>query len=170
MPPPRKPITRSGGPPKTTAVEHSKKKTKKTKTWQAAGTTRRPRPVPPGSAAETTEVSSDDPFIHLSRLANLKGLRDAAADHPGVHSTLLDFLAKQWGQTPQSTTPTRNYVDPPQSTPTNVQPYFEDNEGALDSSIYSDSEPEQVVRQAIQFLVGCDSEPAALRGGRVPSG
>ena len=147
MPPPIRPTTRSGGPPKTIAVNGSRKKKDKTKTRQAAGAKRGPTPVPPGSDAETTEVSSED-SIHLSRLA--KGLRDAAAGNRGAQGAILDFLSEQWGQLPQRATPTRDLEDTLQSSPTNGQPYSEDDDVPFASS---HSDAEKIVLQALQFLL-----------------
>jgi hypothetical protein len=140
MPPP---LTRSGGPPSTAAVtgstrtktktrKNAKKKTKKT---------RQPKPVSSGTTAGATEESDRAQFLHLSRLA--KDLRDAAADYPGAQGALLEFLIKHWGQPPRGATQTPDYKDPPQS--------IEDPDEYIESSKYS--EPEQVVNQALKFLV-----------------
>ena len=148
MPPPIGPTTRSGGSPKTIAVNGSRKRKDQTKTRRAAGARRGTRPVPPGSAVDTTGDSSDDTFIHLSRLA--KELRDAAADHPGAQSALLDFLVEHWGQPPQRATPTRNLEDPLRSTPTTGESYSEDNDVPFASG---HSDTERIVLQALQYLL-----------------
>jgi hypothetical protein len=137
MPPPQ---TRSGGPPKTAAVTGSRTKPKKN-AKKKANTTRQPKPVSSGTTAGATEDSDEGQFLHLSRLAS--DLRDAAANHPGAHALLLSFLNEHWGQPPRSATQTPDYEDPPQS--------FEDHDEYIESSKYS--EAEQVVNQALKFLV-----------------
>jgi hypothetical protein len=159
---PQKRVTRSGGPPQSAAVVNpTRTSSKKKKKARQTGTTQRPRPISSGANADATKDAGDAHYLHLSRLA--KELRDAAAGHPGAQGPLLDFLKRHW-------TPQGGDEVPFQSTPTNkhLSDSYEEQDDYVESSKFS--EAEQIVNQAIQFLVTIRSGlPVKLPVGLSPS-
>jgi len=154
--------TRSGGPPQSAAVVNpTKKSSKKKKKARKTGTTQQPGPTSARANDDATEDAADARYPQLVRLA--KDLRDAAADHPLAQGPLLDFLTKNWK--PQGA----DEVQFP-STPKNVNlsDSHEEHDEIVEASKFSAAE--QIVNQAIQFLVNIRSGlPAKLPVGLSPS-
>ncbi len=142
-------MTRSGGPPQLAAVVNPiRTSSKKKRKARQAGSTQRPRPISSSSTADATGDAGDAHFLQLSRLA--KDLRDAAADHPGAQGPLLEFLERHWAPRNDDEVPFR-------TTPTNkhLSDSYDEQDDYVEASKFS--EAEQIVNQAIQFLVNIRS-------------
>ncbi len=152
--------TRSNGPPQLAAVVNPiRASSKKKRKARQAGSTQRPRPI--SSTADATGDANDDHFLRLSRLA--RDLRDAAAEHPGSQGPLLEFLERHWAPRNDDEVPFR-------TTPTDkrLSDSYDEQDDYVEASKFSAAE--QIVNQAIQFLVNIRSGlPVKLPVGLSPS-